>query len=267
VKKTAWICALTLLALTAFAQDRGATATAPTALVPTAAPAAAPTAPLKVVASNSWTAAFVDLAGIDGAIALAPANLQHPPEYEISAQDIARVASADFMVCAGYERMMKTIADSAGSTRLVKIVTDNNLDNVIKQVSALAQLAHTEAASAPRLAAYKALIEQGRKRVAALGLDKKRALVHVMQVPLAKDLGLNVAGTFGPNPIGAAEIAEAKKGAYDIIIDNVHSPLVAPLKEVLPKAKLVAWRNFPDRLGRGALETTVRANIELILQP
>jgi hypothetical protein len=219
----------------------------------------------KVVASNSWTAAFADLAGVDGVVALAPANLQHPPEYEITPQDIARVSAADFMVAAGYERMMKTISDTAGGARLIKIKTDNNLDNVEAQVKLITQLTHTEASSAPRLAAYRALIEQGRKQVATLGLDKKRALVHIMQVPLAKDLGITVAGTFGPNPISAAQIAEAKKGAYDIIIDNVHSPLAAPLKEVLPQAKLVAWRNFPDRLGRGALEETVRSNIELIL--
>jgi zinc transport system substrate-binding protein len=36
--------------------------------------------------------------------------------------------------------------------------------------------------------------------------------------------------------------------------------------EVSPDTKLVVWRNFPERGGRGSLESMVQANIDALLQ-
>jgi hypothetical protein len=220
------------------------------------------------VASTSWTAAFAELAGLDDVVTIAPASLRHPPEYEIKASDIANLMDADLFVYAGYERMMNTIQESAQlpQEKQIKITTANNMDNVRLQTAAIAELAGTQETNAKRVDAYAAVIEAGRAEVVRQGLDKVPAMVHAMQVPLAKDLGLDVRATFGSAPATAAQISDAATGTYGIIIDNIHNPVAGPLAEVSPSSKLVVWRNFPETVGGDALRTMVEANIEALLQ-
>ncbi|WP_320129189.1 metal ABC transporter solute-binding protein, Zn/Mn family [uncultured Sphaerochaeta sp.] len=221
----------------------------------------------KVVASTSWTAAFADLGGVDTLTTIAPASLVHPPEYEITVSDVKNISDADYFIYAGYERMMKTLGDalSNGSTKMVKITTDNSLATVKAQAQEIATIFGTEAISGERVAQYDATIEQGKAAVTKAGLDTKKVLCHSMQVYLAKDLGLNVAGTFGPGPITATQIADAANKQYDIIIDNIHNPVASPLAEVSPASKVIVWRNFPESVGRGSLEKMVSENISALL--
>lgn len=216
------------------------------------------------IASTPWTAAFADLAGIDGVQSLAPADLRHPPEYELTVSDIQKVTEAKYIISAGYERMMKTLAEAAGNTETIRIHTDNSIATVEEQSKAIAEISGTAASSTERVKSYRKTVEDGAVRVSQLGLQNKKVLVHSMQVYLAKDLGLPVDATFGPAPVTAAQIADAREKGYDIIIDNVHNPVAAPLMEVCPNAKLVVWRNFPDSIGRGALEKVASENIEAL---
>ncbi len=220
------------------------------------------------VASTSWTAAFAELAGLDDVTTIAPASLRHPPEYEIKASDIANLMNADLFVYAGYERMMSTIKESAKfpEEKQVRITTENNLDNVRAQTALIAEKAGTQAKNVERMAEYASVIEHGRSEVSRLGLDKVPAMVHAMQVPLAKDLGLDIKATFGSAPVTAAQIADAATGAYGIIIDNVHNPVAGPLAEVSPSSKLVVWRNFPETVGDDALTSMVEQNIDVLIQ-
>ena len=41
----------------------------------------------RYVASTSWVAAIAEIAGLDGVDTVAPADLKHPPEYEITPMD------------------------------------------------------------------------------------------------------------------------------------------------------------------------------------
>jgi len=218
------------------------------------------------IASTPWTAAFADLAGIDGVLSIAPADMQHPPEYEITVSDIQKVTGSTYLLYAGYERMMKTLGDAAGNVTLIKIQTDNSIATVESQAKLIAAYAHTEAECDKRTASYRRTVESGKARAASAGIPSKKVFVHVMQLPLARDLGIPVAGTFGPGPVTAAQLAQAKENGCDIIIDNVHNSVAAPLAEVCPGAKLVEWRNFPETTGRGALERTVQANIDALIK-
>ena len=62
-----------------------------------------------VIATNGWTAAFAKLAGVEDPEVLAPYEMKHPPEYELSLAELRRVAQADYIVFAGYEAMMTRI--------------------------------------------------------------------------------------------------------------------------------------------------------------
>lgn len=107
-----------------------------------------------VVASTSWTAAFADLGGLDDVAHIAPANLIHPPEYEITVSDVIQINRADYFIYAGYERMMQSMGDSIkkDSDSMIQIHTNNSVENVKAQALKIAQIMGTEEKSAPRVA-------------------------------------------------------------------------------------------------------------------
>ena len=221
-----------------------------------------------VVASTAWTAAFADIAGVDNVDFIAPATMTHPPEYEITVGDVQKINDAEYFLYAGYEVMMTSMGTTfkKDESALIRIQTNNSIENVRVQSAKLAAIFGTEAENKIRFATYEEGILDGRRQVAAQGLDKKNVYCHAMQVYLAKDLGLNVVGTFGPAPLTAAQLAEIAKGEIDIIIDNIHNPVAPPALEVSPKSRIVTWRNLPGRGGRGTLEEMVRANIAELLK-
>ena len=108
----------------------------------------------KVIASTSWTAAFVDIAGVKTKDAIAPASLRHPPEYEITVSDIQKISSCDVFVFAGFERMMKTLGTSVGNVEMVKIHCNNSIETVSAECRKLAKLFGTEKECEKRLAEY-----------------------------------------------------------------------------------------------------------------
>lgn len=215
-----------------------------------------------VLASTSWTAAFADLAGVDSLDALAPASLRHPPEYELVPSDIVKVRAAKVFITAGYEKMMETIKETVASTDcvLLKISTQNSIEKVTSETRKIADVTGT----APRIEGYVNAVKSGAEYVAASNKGKK-VFCHSMQIYLAKDLGLEIVGTYGPAPATAEQIRACAESGADFIIDNVHNPIASPLKEAsgLP---VVVWRNFPERVERDALQHVVEENIEALKQ-
>ncbi|MPM41562.1 hypothetical protein SDC9_88217 [bioreactor metagenome] len=124
----------------------------------------------------------------------------------------------------------------------------------------------TEEESIKRVQSYEQVVLEGKLKAEQQGLSDLKVYCHAMQVYLAKDLGLQIAGTFGPAPVSAAQIAEVAKGGYDLIIDNIHNPIAGPLLEVSPASKLVVWRNFPSDGAHKSLERMVQANIKELLR-
>jgi len=216
----------------------------------------------KIVSSTSWVASYVDLAGADSAV-LAPSNLRHPPEYELSPSDVLKVRNASYFFYAGYERMMSTIKENVTSEERVdvKVSTGNSIENVKAQAGMIASILGTT----PDTDEYVDVAMNGKDDVERLGIDKLKVCCHTMQLPLAKDLGLNIVATFGPSLVSAEEIEKAANGGYDIIIDNVHNPVAGPLSEV-SGAKVVIWRNFPEETGKGSLCKVVKGNIDSLLE-
>ncbi len=223
---------------------------------------------VSVIASTSWTAAFADLGGAENVQVIAPASLIHPPEYEITVSDVMKIDKADQFIYAGYERMMKSMGDAIAKTNtdLIQITTDNSIENVRSQAALIASALKSQYYSEDRVYDYVQTVENGRQAVAKKGMDKLKIYCHAMQIFLAKDLGLQVGGTFGPGPLTASQIAEVAKGGYDIIIDNVHNPIASPLLDVSPNTKLVVWRNFPETVERGSLQKMVQQNIDALLK-
>lgn len=224
-------------------------------------------APKKVVASTSWAAAFADIAGADEVESIAPVNLRHPPEYEITVSDVQKISDSEVFIFAGFERMMKTLGTKVANKGVsVQVTLDNSLATVKESTLKIAQALGTEDIQKVRFAEYEKLVKDGQKKALKKKLNKKKVLCNKNQTYLAKELGLEIAGIFGPGPVTAEELLEAKKAGYDLIIDNIHNPTGKPVTEVLPKAKYIVWRNFPTAVEHDALKKVVSDNIELLLK-
>ena len=224
-------------------------------------------APKKVVASTSWSAAFADIAGADEVESIAPVNLRHPPEYEITVSDVQKISDSEVFIFAGFERMMKTLGTKVANKGVsVQVTLDNSLATVKESTLKIAQALGTEDIQKVRFAEYEKLVKDGQKKALKKKLNKKKVLCNKNQTYLAKELGLEIAGIFGPGPVTAEELLEAKKAGYDLIIDNIHNPTGKPVTEVLPKAKYIVWRNFPTAVEHDALKKVVADNIELLLK-
>lgn len=215
---------------------------------------------VEVLCSTSWTCAFADLAGVDKLDALAPATLRHPPEYELVPSDIVKVKNSKIFIMAGYEKMMETIKDTIAEEDciLVSVSTQNSIEKVKSETEKISKVTGTE----PRIQNYIDTVEDGAKYVASSGKGKK-VFCHAMQIYLAKDLGLEIVGTYGPGPVTAEQILSCKASGADFIIDNVHNPIASPLKDA-SGLDVVVWRNFPERLERDALVNVVKENIEAL---
>lgn len=218
------------------------------------------------VASTSWVAAIAELAGIDDVTTIAPANLKHPPEYEITADDMVSVINAKLFMHAGYEKMMKTISTAAelDESKIIKVKTTNTLENLSNMVTMLSEKAGTQELAAERFGAYKAMIEEARARIAASPNKDVEVYANTNQAEFARDLGLNVVSTFGSGALTASQIAEAHDKTYTLVIDNVHSPVASPIAEVSPSSIILTWRNFPDYLGNNALYNVIKENLETL---
>lgn len=222
----------------------------------------------KYVASTSWVAAFAQMAGIENVDTIAPANLRHPPEYEITADDILKVTDCEIFMYAGYERMMKTIANASeiNEDKIIKVKTTNTEKNICAMVNMLSQEAGTQKSAQKNLDEYIKYIEETRAQIKALGIDKKSFYVNVNQEEFAADLGINIAGTFGPSPLTSAQLEEIALNKYDYIIDNIHNPVAEPAKEVSAESKIIMWRNFPDMMEDKTLLNIIKNNCEMLLK-
>lgn len=221
---------------------------------------------VKVVASTSWTAAFADLAGADEVEIIAPANLRHPPEYEVTVSDIQKIHESDFFVYAGFERMMKTLGDALEDVQMLKIKCDNSIETVSSSAMTIAEALGTQSVCDQRVLEYVDKIYEGKDLLNKNGLEGARVLCNANQVYLAKELGLEIVGTFGPSPVTSEQIKFAGENKVDFIIDNIHNPVGEPLLEVSPKSKYVIWRNFPERVERNALINVISENIESLVK-
>lgn len=204
------------------------------------------------LATNSWTAAYAEAAGIEAVEALAPADMVHPPEYELRPSDITRLNEADYLVYAGYEVLMKTVFESfqRPDEAMIAIGTGYSPDIIRGSVLKLAAAAGTEPAARRELAEIDAFFTQVRKEIAAKGWKGLPVLVHFHQRPFIESLGFDVRAVFGPGPLKATQIGAMAETAPRLIIDNVHNSqdaLGPPLAEITgaPTAELVNFPGFP----------------------
>ncbi|MBS0000323.1 MAG: hypothetical protein KFF73_15180, partial [Cyclobacteriaceae bacterium] len=186
-----------------------------------------------VIATSSWTAAYVKAAGVNDVFVLAPAEMQHPTEYELDIDDVVKLRHAELIVCGGYEIMMDRIRDGLkiDPERILEIKTDYNLEHIRSSILAVASEMGTEAAAVKNIQEIENVFRNSGERVRQGGIDQEPVLVQFFIQPLAVELDLKVAGLFGPRPLEAFDIRDLMGLEFSMILDNAHNPVSAPLVE------------------------------------
>jgi len=221
-----------------------------------------------VVATNAWTAAFAEAAGAKNVTVLAPFKMQHPTEYELRPGDIPRVMKADLIIYAGYETMLDRMRKGlhVDESKMLQIDTRYDIPTIRKSIIKIAERLGTTEQAEANLKQIETVINQAKATLKQDGLLEKPVLVHFFQRPLAKELGLKIAGVFGPAPPEARQIADMAKTHAVLIIDNAHNEVGKPLQEVLPHAQRVSLLNFPGTHGTQTLMDVIRYNVEQLTQ-
>jgi hypothetical protein len=226
---------------------------------------AAPSGEKLVLASTTWVAALAEAAGAKNVRVLAPAELRHPPEYELKPSDLALVSKADYVLYAGWERFAEKLAETAGSAgiRLVKVTAENNPSVLIAEAEKLAALFGTTGRFESWRGEFEKLSGELKARIIAAWPDK-RAVVQRMQTPFVRWLGFDIAGEYGPAEPSPALILELSRLNPALVIDNYHGPSGRPIAEAAqaPYAELI---NFPGKDGTKTLEDVFRYNADILI--
>ncbi len=219
------------------------------------------------VASTSWVASICQIAGIDDMKIIAPSDMKHPPEYEITPNDIYVISNAKLFMHAGYEIMMDTIrkAGEVDSEKVIKVKTTNTLENITDMVKKISEKAGTQDEAEKRLARFTEVFEQCKNRIMASDLKDMEVFVNINNEETVRNLGLKIAGTFGPGPMDSEQLSLAAREKFIVVIDNYHNPVAAPISKVSPQSKVVEWKNFPETMKNDALGNLIEENVSKLL--
>jgi zinc transport system substrate-binding protein len=219
-----------------------------------------------VVCSTAWTAALAKAAGVDTITILAPPDMLHPSEYELTVKDIVTIKTADLFIYAGYEQMMKQIKDAMklDTSNSVRITTQYNPEVIQKEVIKIAKIADTEAIARKNLEEIDLQFALMKDWVVKNDLADIPVIVHFFQEPFAKAIGMKIVAVYGPAPLNASQINAARKTGAVLVIDNKHNPTLDVLQTVLPQASYLLFMNFPDGEGNGSLIDVLQSNFSIL---
>ncbi|NGM13564.1 metal ABC transporter solute-binding protein, Zn/Mn family [Verrucosispora sioxanthis] len=198
----------------------------------------------KVVASTSWVGAFAKAAGATDVTVVAPATVQHPPDYDPKPSDLAAVTDADYILFAEFDGFAPRLKEAAGGTgQLIPVQLENTPDAIRSEVTRLAGVFGTTATAEGWLSTfdteYAKLSQQIRS---ALPNPPPVAASHLFMAYWGEFAGLTVAGTYGPQPVTPSQLADLTAKKPKLVLANAHLPGANP---DIPSAKRVDIVNFP----------------------
>lgn len=220
---------------------------------------------IEIMATNSWTAAFVEAATGETCPYLAPSDMSHPPEYELKPGDFEKLTRTEHFVYAGYEVMMKEISSSAEipEDALVSIQTGYSRGVLAGSIGAIGVLMGTQDIAVESIASLLEILDTGKEDLAAAG--EVNVVVNFHQKALAEEMGFNVLTVFGPAPLQPGDLERiAALENVDFILDNAHNPMGEVLKEFHPDAAYASGINFPGIDGTTTLKEVLQRNIDLL---
>jgi zinc transport system substrate-binding protein len=221
---------------------------------------------LNIIASTSWTAAYVKATGIQNIDQLAPSSLEHPAEYELQIGDIEKIKNADFIVYAGYETVISQIQQSLkiDQNKFIKIQTSYVESQIRSEVLKIAEKTNTVEKAELSLKTIHQLFTEAKVEIEKSGLKGQPVIVHFFQAGFAKEIGLNPVAVFGPAPLESYNLGELAKIDAVMIIDNQHNPIAQPLSEIKKGVRTIELLNFPGLFNTVTIEDVIRYNLRQI---
>ncbi|MFD9333222.1 metal ABC transporter solute-binding protein, Zn/Mn family [Streptomyces sp. NPDC060028] len=202
----------------------------------------------EVVVTTSWEGAFAKAAGAEEVKVIVPQSVHHAPDYDPKPSDLAAVAKADFVLYAPFEPYAAKIKQAAGSkAELVEVNLDNDPDKVRAEVARLAALFGTGEAAASWTASFDTEYARLSQDVRA-GWPGGRSPAVVSQVFTAwsaKLAGATTVGTYGPEAVTPAQLADLSAKKPALVLDNAHMSTGTVLPD--SGAKQVEIVNYPDK--------------------
>ncbi|MCX5405670.1 metal ABC transporter substrate-binding protein [Streptomyces sp. NBC_00335] len=178
-----------------------------------------------VVVTTTWEGAFAKAAGAQDVKVIVPQSVHHAPDYDPKPSDLAAVAGADFVLYAPFEPYAAKIKEAAGSkAELVEVGLDNDADKVKAEVTRLGALFGTQAAAAKWTADFDAEYGRVAKEVRAAwpGGKSPSVVSQVFTGWSAKLAGATTVGTYGPEAVTPAQLAELSAKKPALVLDNAH---------------------------------------------
>ncbi|GAA4787095.1 hypothetical protein GCM10023329_42550 [Streptomyces sanyensis] len=178
-----------------------------------------------VVVTTTWEGAFAKAAGAEDVTVIVPQSVHHAPDYDPKPSDLTAVAQADFVLYAPFEPYAEKIKEAAGSSaKLVEVNLDNDPDKVKAEVDKLAALFGTADAATRWKKTFDTEYGKLNKDVrAAWPGDRSPVVVsQLFTVWAAKLAGVSPAGTYGPEPVTPAQLAELSAKKPALVLDNAH---------------------------------------------
>ncbi|MFE2284649.1 metal ABC transporter solute-binding protein, Zn/Mn family [Streptomyces sp. NPDC059443] len=202
--------------------------------------------PPVVVVTTTWEGAFAKAAGAEDVKVIVPQSVRHAPDYDPKPSDLVAVSKADFVLYAPFEPYAPKIKEAAGSkAQLVEVGLDNDPDKVKSEVTRLGKLFGTEAAAAKWTASFDTEYGRVSKEVQASwpGGKSPAVISQVFSTWSAKLAGATTVGTYGPEAVTPAQLADLSAKKPLLVLDNAHMS-TGP---VLPGsgAKQVEIVNYP----------------------
>jgi hypothetical protein len=219
-----------------------------------------------IVASTSWVAAIAYCAGAENVRVLAPADLRHPPEYELKPSDLNAASKASLIIYAGWETFAKKLAETAGSAgvRALQIAATNDPGELKAEAGKIAELLGTTEKYEAWAAGFDVYMEEIRTRILGAYVGRQ-VVVNRMQTPFMSWLGFEISGEYGPAEPSPALILDLVRTRPLLVIDNYHSPSGGPIAEAarIPCIELI---NFPGKDGTLTIEDVFRYNADMLVE-
>jgi zinc transport system substrate-binding protein len=222
---------------------------------------------LHILASTSWTAAYIKAAGVQNIEQLAPSSLEHPSEYELQIGDIEKIKKADFIVYAGYETVISQIQQSLKieQNKFIKIETSYIESQIRSEVLKIAEKMNTVDKAELSLGAIEKIFSLAKTEIEKNRMKGQPVIAHFFQAGFAKEIGLNPVAVFGPAPLESYNLSELARKDAVLIIDNLHNPIAQPLSEIKKGIRTVELLNFPGLFNTVTIEDVIRYNLDQIV--
>ncbi|MFJ6760659.1 MULTISPECIES: metal ABC transporter solute-binding protein, Zn/Mn family [unclassified Streptomyces] len=199
-----------------------------------------------VVVTTTWEGAFAKAAGAEDVKVIVPQSVHHAPDYDPKPSDLAAVAKADFVLYAPFEPYAAKIKEAAGSkAKLVEVNLDNDPDKVKAEVDKLGVLFGTADAATQWKTGFDTEYAKLNKDVQAAwpGGKSPSVVSQVFTAWAAKLSGATPVGTFGPEAVTPAQLAELSAKKPALVLDNAHMSTGTVLPD--SGAKQVKIVNYP----------------------